>query len=302
MSCELERRLPATDPLDRQITIGFGAFLELLRMAASKLGYEALITEFPQGEPGNRLDERPIANVIFRKNPLIKADPLFQHVLARRTNRGPFDMTRAVDEGVLASVRSASLAPGQVFSSSEPKLTAKLRDLVWAAFKMEAMTHDPHMESVNLMRLGRAEVTANPDGISLDAPELEALVVQGILTRGAMASPDTPVFKQFLAVTEAPVRATPAFVWLVTPDNRRVSQLAAGRDWVRLNLMATSMGLGLHPQSATLQEYPEMYQLLDEVHDLLDARKGRIQMLGRIGYAPRAVPSPRWPLETRLRT
>ena len=28
--CDLNRRLPATDPFDRQITIGFGCFLELL--------------------------------------------------------------------------------------------------------------------------------------------------------------------------------------------------------------------------------------------------------------------------------
>ncbi len=33
--CDLERRLPETDPFDRQILIGFGCFLELARIAAA---------------------------------------------------------------------------------------------------------------------------------------------------------------------------------------------------------------------------------------------------------------------------
>ncbi|MEO1642986.1 MAG: twin-arginine translocation pathway signal protein, partial [Pseudomonadota bacterium] len=34
-----KRRLPVTDPYDRQITIGCGAFLELLSLAAAQEGY-----------------------------------------------------------------------------------------------------------------------------------------------------------------------------------------------------------------------------------------------------------------------
>jgi len=63
--CELDRRLPETDPFDRQITIGFGAFLELLRMAAAEGGHTVTVAPFPQGEPGLRLDARPIARVRF---------------------------------------------------------------------------------------------------------------------------------------------------------------------------------------------------------------------------------------------
>src|ERR1700741_606311 len=37
--CDLERRLPFTDPLDRQITIGCGCFLELYRIAAVQNGF-----------------------------------------------------------------------------------------------------------------------------------------------------------------------------------------------------------------------------------------------------------------------
>ena len=44
--CDLDRRLPVTDPQDRQITIGLGAFLELMRMAAAQDGLRADIALF----------------------------------------------------------------------------------------------------------------------------------------------------------------------------------------------------------------------------------------------------------------
>lgn len=47
---DLDRRLPATDPFDRQITIGCGAFLELLSIAAAAEGYRTDIAFFPRAK------------------------------------------------------------------------------------------------------------------------------------------------------------------------------------------------------------------------------------------------------------
>ena len=60
--CDLTRRLPDTDPLDRQITIGHGAFLELLSMAAAQDGYRTSIIPFPQGDDMETLDSKPGRN------------------------------------------------------------------------------------------------------------------------------------------------------------------------------------------------------------------------------------------------
>ncbi|WP_198372489.1 Acg family FMN-binding oxidoreductase [Roseomonas rosulenta] len=301
VSCDLARRLPATDPFDRQLTIGFGAFLELLRMAAAQDGYAVRMDSFPDGTPGRRLDTRPVAGLRFEPMPGMASDPLFRHALSRRTNRARYDMARVPDAATIMLLASAAVPGADVGTTTAPNLTAALRDHVWRAFRTEALTHEAHIESVNVMRMGRAAVIANPDGISLDAPELEPLVAQGVLTQAAMASPDSPVFQQFLALYDGPVRATPAFLWLVTPGNSRAEQLRAGADWLRLNLQATGLGLALHPQSATLQEYPEMDGLLREVHDLLGIHQGRIQMLARLGHGPVVPPAPRWPAATRLK-
>ena len=302
LRCDLDRRLPETDPFDRQITIGFGCFLELLRMAAAAEGRAATIEGFPEGEPGARLDGRPVARVRLGRAGDATPDPLFPHVLARRSNKGLYDMARPVAPEVLDRVRGAAARPETVSATADPALVERLRDVTWRGFITEARSHGPHMESVNLIRLGRPEVAANPDGISLDAPRFEPLARQANATRAALADPASPAFAQMLTLQRAPVSATPAYLWLATPANARRDQLDAGRDWVRLNLAATGLGLGLHPQSAALQEYPEMDGLLREVHRALDVERGRVQMLGRIGYtASESPPSPRWPVETRIR-
>ena len=83
---DLNRRLPATDPYDRQITIGCGAFLELLAIAAAQEGCRAAVTPFPEGEDLQTLDRRPVARVRLVAD-AVPRDPLFAQLLNRRTNR-----------------------------------------------------------------------------------------------------------------------------------------------------------------------------------------------------------------------
>jgi hypothetical protein len=49
---DLSRRLPVSDLPERQLTVSFGTFTELLRVGASANGYRLEITPFPEGEPG----------------------------------------------------------------------------------------------------------------------------------------------------------------------------------------------------------------------------------------------------------
>lgn len=178
---------------------------------------------------------------------------------------------------------------------------AALRDLSWRAHVAEAETPRAYKESVELMRIGKAEIEANPDGIDLGGPFLEALRIAGLLSRQELADVTSDAYEQGMDMYRAILKATPAFVWLTTGANSRREQLAAGVSWVRLNLATTAMGLALHPVSQSLQEYPEMATLLKAVHIKVGAGPGeRVQMLGRLGYGPETGPSPRWPLENRI--
>lgn len=60
------------------------------------------------------------------------------------------------------------------------------------------------------------------------------------------------------------------------------------------------MGLGIHPLSQALQEYPEMAEKYAQIHKILAAEGKIVQMFARLGYAEPVAQSPRWPLEAKI--
>lgn len=299
--CDLDRRLPDTDPFDRQIVIGFGCMLELLEMAAAETGHRAEITMFPDGAPAPRLDERPIAHVRFVETADVVRDPLVAALPARRTNREPYDTARPVARGAAAPlVAAARHAAAKV--TVEADQVARLRGITWRAHLMEVETPRTFQESIDLMRIGRSEIEANPDGIAISGAFLETLNMFGVLTRETLADPASTAFATGIDMFRKVFDSSMGFVWLETGEGR-AAEIDAGRAWVRVNLAATAQGLALQPVSQSLQEYPEMAALFDEVHGELGvARPRKVQMLGRIGYGPDVAPSPRWPMESHIRT
>ena len=99
------------------------------------------------------------------------------------------------------------------------------------------------------------------------------------------------------------ISASPGFVWATTPGNRRVAQLEAGRDRLRLDLAAAAAGLGIQPLSQALQEFPEMEPLHEAMRRATGVASGeRLQMVGRIGppASPGIRTALRWPAESRI--
>jgi hypothetical protein len=130
---------------------------------------------------------------------------------------------------------------------------------------------------------------------------VEALALVGQISRKALADPASPAFKSGVDRYRAILEHTPSYLWITTLGNGRSDQIAAGRAYVRVNLAAAALGLGMHPVSQALQEFPEMAVELDALHTRLGiiARR-RIQMLARVGYAAAVDASARWPLEAKL--
>lgn len=301
--CDLDRRLPHTDPFDRQITIGLGCFLELFAIAAAEEGYSANITLFPQGDPSPRLDERPVARIELTDG-MATQDPLFGQILTRHTNKEPFDLARPVPardvEAILAATGSGTRL--QAGSALEETEVEQLRDLTWRGHEIESHTPRTMQESVDLMRIGKAEVLANPDGIDLAGPFFETLNATGLMSREQIADPTTTAFQQGMDIYREIIFSATGYVWLISNGNTRVDQIAAGRAYVRMHLEATARGIDMHPLSQALQEYQEIAALYDEAKVALGARPTQtVQMLARIGYGPTINASPRWPAQTRIR-
>ena len=299
--CDRARLLPENNPLNRQITISFGCFLELARLAAAEKGFRLDIDPFPLGEPQPLLDERPVALVRLIEDAAQAPDPLFSEALSRRTNRSPFDMEKPVADADLLSIVRA--APSDVIprASSDPLLVEALRALAVDAWRVEWTTPATRRESVITTRIGKAENNADPYGLSIIGAPMDALKAAGVLTREKMDQPGTTVYEQSLSFYEKACETAAAFAWIKTAANTRGDQLAAGRAWMRMHLAANARGIAFHPLSQALQEFPEMAELYARMHETLGATNGEtVQMLSRLGYAKAPPPAPREPLMSKL--
>lgn len=301
VSVDLDRRLPHTDPFDRQITIGFGCMLELLRMSAAERGYRVAITPFPDGDPNPRLSRDRIAEVRFTQAPETMKDPLFANVLTRRSSKDPFDPTQPVTQSVLDTVIAAGQGDLEIGGSLDSERCARLIELAWRGFQIEMETDLTRRESVDLMRIGNQAVVNNPDGIDMGGIPMGLFKMTGIISPKSLDTPGSTAYNEGLKMYEPIIHSAQGFVWVKANRNTRISQLQAGRAWVRMNLAAQKQGLGIHPLSQILQEFPEMaapYQAVRQ--ELKTGPEGVIHMLGRVGYSKFPAPSPRWPLESKL--
>ena len=300
--CDLERRLPHTDPFDRQIVIGLGCFTELASLAASALGYRLDVIPFPEGEPQPRLDQRPVADFRMVREAGLRVDPLFAHVKARRSTKRPYDLARPVPAAALAELARLSTGDVAVAGLGDAGQVERLRALTWEAWGIESATARTHKESVDLMRIGRSEIEANPDGISLGGVFLEGLALTGQLTRAQMIDPASSAFRQGQDMYRTMLAATPAYLIVVANDGGRAGELAAGRAYLRANLAATGLGLAMQPVSQALQEFPEMAGAKAKVEEAVAiVSPKRLHMLARLGYGPAVDETPRWAAATRIR-
>ncbi len=297
---DTDKQLPHTDPFDRQLTIGLGCFLELMRMAANAEGYGVEVELFPDGEDAAGLDDRPVAHAKFTKASQV-IDPLFKHVMSRRSNKEPYDTSRTVSADALARILTVGQNT-QVGGSIDQDEIAFWRNLTTEALMIEIETPNTYKESVDLMRIGKAEVNANPDGIDFSGPLFETLSLVGVMTREALLDSSSTGYIEGVKAVTANTQTAMGHLWMVTNGNSRYEQIDAGADWLRVNLACTAEGLGFQPLSQALQEYPEMADLYATTHQKLAPNGGTVQMLARIGYGPDVPVSPRWPIEAKIGT
>jgi hypothetical protein len=298
---DTSRQLPFTDPFDRQLTIGLGCFLELMTMAANAHGVRVELELFPEGANKGSLDTRPIARAVFTKDDSVHADPLWAHVPHRRSNKEPYDTARPVSGRDLEDILSVAANGTTLGGSIKDQDIGYWRALSEKALRIEIETPHTYKESVDLFRIGKREVNANPDGIDFSGPLFETLHQTGLFSREAALDLSSTAYTSGMDAVLENCRTAMGHVWMITEGNSREDQIAAGRDWIRVNLAATRAGLGFQPLSQALQEYEEMAILYAETHKTLAPGGGTVQMLARIGYGPESPVSPRWPLEAKLK-
>lgn len=300
---DTSRRLPATDPYDRQLAIGCGAFLEILSIAAAEIGYEAQIDLFPMGEPQPTLDDKPVAHIRLVKGG--KKDPLYAFITQRRSNKEAYDSKKPVSSEVLQRLLTTEPNDKLMLDGtlSGDARCESLRKLTLQAYRREIETPLALKESIDLMRIGKAEIAKYRDGIDLDFPGIGAMQAMGIITREKMMTPGTSAYQQGLEQYDPLTKSAAGYVWIISDTKDRHTELASGRAYARLNLRATVLGIAMHPMSQALQEYAEMSTIKAETEKVVGLAPDKcLQMLARIGYGAKVPPSPRRGLTEHLRT
>ena len=298
---DLERRLPHTDPFDRQITIGFGCMLELLRIAAAEQGYQAELTAFPDGQAYPRLNGNRIAQVRFTQIAGVETDPLFESILERRSTKEPYDTARPVARETIDKIVAGGEGALEIGGTIDPAQRERIINLAWEGFQIEMATDVTRRESVDLMRIGNREVVENLDGIDMGGIPMGLFKMTGIVNRKDLDTPGTMAYNEGLKMYDPIIHSAQGFVWTKAEENTRLTQLEAGRAWVRMNLAAQQNGVCVHPLSQILQEFPEMAEPYEAIRTELSVQpNGVIHMLGRVGYTKFPAASPRWPIESKL--
>jgi hypothetical protein len=299
LRCDLNRLLPQTDPLSRQIMLSHGTFLELLDIAARERGLKASIDLFPEGVFGpDKPDARPVARIRLAPDASLQKDPLFAQILSRHTNRSTYDISRAVPDvawsAIASSVDQTFIRTGYA-GLSQPEALVAHRNIAREAWRIELTTPRTIMESFDVLRVGASEIAAHRDGLIVTAAMPVMLARLGLFDRSKPPAPDNYATTSQIETFDQALASTPGFMWMVTKANDRITQVNAGRAWARAHLAATAQGLAMQPLSQALQEYPEQTRPYRDIHALVGANSlgQTVQMWARVGFAPPVGPAPR---------
>lgn len=251
LHADLSRKLGAMDPFEREMFIGLGCALENIAITAPGAGFAADITLLPDSKRGQ-------AALVT----LSAADPsphrLERAITRRRTDRGPYDTTRTIDDDTLRALQSElgddalfrftffPRASAQAASFSELTMQAT-RDIVADA----RMSRD----SARWYRQRQAAIDASRDGLTMQTQGLSSL--KETLVRLLPQVSDKTAHIAWLRNTrQVQLPTAGQFGLFVVPPERLLddaTSLAVGRAWQRLHLAATSLGIACQP----LNQIPE---------------------------------------------
>ena len=271
------RRLPAVDPLDRELALSLGAFIEYLVTGAAALGFVAHLEE-------------------LRGATLAGAD-LVRVRLSRGASgaRGAEQLDRIVRHRTLRKgYSSAPLSKDDVTALSEPlgdralwlprgtKRSDWLADAAVQSFQQQTWRDPAQQELARWVRFSDAEANEAMDGLTPDSMEVSGLA--GFYMRHFMDA-GTVSRRSFRdrGVDAVREQAREGGGWLVlgAQDESTGSLLDTGRAFARMTLVLRERRLAAHPMSQVLEEDPWRI----EVGRALGL--GSLQFLLRVGYVER---------------
>jgi nitroreductase len=296
---EEKRLLPATDPYSRQITISAGNFLALMEERALELGKQLEIVLFPEGEFGwdasaEEIGHTPVAEIRVIRGSAPQARPLVDAISTATVKRSMgavllnnSDINRILQYADLDKLRS--------FILQDPDRVADLRPILIESFRAEMETEDTLMESYDNTRINRKQREEMPFGLSY--PGIFPAKRVGMMEAMSSIFPLKPEAygRAGLKNYEKTIVNIDSYLFLITADNSRTTQVRTGMVLQRMWMEAHNMGLSLLPASQPIQEYPEVAAYYERIHGMYAKEGETVQMILAIGkVVERFLHSPRF--------
>ncbi|MGV8874496.1 MAG: Acg family FMN-binding oxidoreductase [Rhodococcus sp. (in: high G+C Gram-positive bacteria)] len=292
------RLTPAVDPLSRQAMVSQGTFLQYLKTAAADMGYQATIDLFPAGpyDEANLMQsmiDTPVAKVALTEDSSVATDDAGS-LFRSDTNRAPYEDTPLTTAQIVELTDSApeSGATIQMFTDAENKAT--LTELAVIGTLIESGYAPATDESTALFHPNEGSKNDARSGFAVEGQGTSGFMkyfLQGLITIMPSINDDAATAKNAISSTDEAVTHTPAYALVSTASNSRTEQVQAGMVYAELSLRARTLGLVMQPLSQVLQEYPDMAEPYEAIHDKFASQGQTIQMMVRIGSPTTEYPT-----------
>jgi hypothetical protein len=294
------RALPRADPLNRQLLVSQGCFIETCSIALMHHGWSARMIPLRGDDRDSALAGKvPVVSIELSRGAQRPEPSLFGAIVGRHTNKRAYDPTRMIPSRHLDVIVAAAGVEG----CEVQLVTDRARILRLAHFCNEAMAIDVsdrarNQETAAWFRFDDGEVARNRDGFGVAQGGVDGwrkwLAESLFLSRSRAADPKGGFATKSVELAREQASSASAFAWVKTAQNRGSDQVAAGRSYVRAQLAAESLGVRTHPFSQLLQEYPAMASLRAQFEGEFGVTSGEtVQMLFRLGYAEPTLHSAR---------
>lgn len=301
------RTLPAIDPINRQFYHTQGTFLELARLTADSLMFDAKITYFPKGIPTERdLVSKPIATFSISAKDKCVHDFLFLALPKRQMNRSVYNGDWISNEEF---ERLNTLTfPGFIklkFVSGKESLAPFFPTLI-DSFTTETNIRNTNEVSRVWFRTSKDDIYSKRDGITLEGNSLSGLKLWIAKKFFVDLSPegwhDASAQKAAIDIAKSQIESSKGLVFFISEGkDSALEWVKTGMDFMRFTLAIANQNLAFHTMNQALEDYPESLPYHETLKKSLNLSKtSRIQLMGRIGRSDYEFASPRRDLKEIL--
>jgi nitroreductase len=282
LHADFSRRLPATDPDDKELRLACGAALANLRISLEALGIRPTVTLLPR-------DCGPTALAVVRRgrhtNPTVELTELRRAIPLRRTNRRPFLDTPVSQQQLSHLLRAAQAERSWLQPITDRPQRARLHSLVVRAHQLQLANPD--------FRAELEQWSGHPGDRSDGVPARSAGLAPEAQDEWVLR--DYSGGKAHQRVPGKDFEDEPLLLVVCSYYDGKVAELHAGQAMQRVLLTATTLGLA----ASFITQPIEVAACRDELRRLLGA--GSIaQTILRMGYGSPVAPTPRRPVADLL--